>query len=111
MDEPISLKISLVTRILLASSGFILCLLLILAGCFSSAPKVNTTATSEAFSELAKGVLQAEYPVTDTPHRGLCGDCPGRPALCSYDESMTLRDYPDEDAGGEPSGRPPTVSS
>ena len=56
-------------------------------------------------------MLQAEYPVTGTPHRDLCGDCPGRPALCSYDESMTLRDYPDDDDGGDPSGRPPTVSS
>ena len=58
MDEPVSLKISVVTRILLASSGFILCLLLMLAGCFSSAPRVSTTATSEAFSELAKNMAR-----------------------------------------------------
>jgi ATP-dependent exoDNAse (exonuclease V) beta subunit len=71
----------------------------------------DAPALAERILHLAKGVLQAEYPVTDTPHRDLCGDCPGRPALCSYDESMTLRDYPEEDDGGEPSGRPPTVSS
>ena len=28
--------------------------------------------------------------VTDAPHRDLCGDCPGRRALCSWPESMTL---------------------
>jgi RecB family exonuclease len=71
----------------------------------------DAPALAERILQLAKGVLQAEFPVTDTPHRDLCGDCPGRPALCSYDESMTLRDYPDEDAGGAPSGRQPTVSS
>jgi hypothetical protein len=37
-------------------------------------------------------VLAEEYPVTERPHRDLCGDCPGRRSLCSYDESMTLRD-------------------
>ena len=56
-------------------------------------------------------MLAGRYPVAGTPHRELCGDCPGRPALCSYPEAMTLRDYPDDDAGGDPSGRPPTVSS
>ena len=25
-----------------------------------------------------------------SPHRGLCADCPGRPALCSWDEERTL---------------------
>lgn len=58
MDEPISLKISVVSRILLASSGFIFCLLLTLAGCFSSAPSASTTVSSEAFSELAKSVTR-----------------------------------------------------
>jgi len=44
-------------------------------------------------------VLAEEYPVTERPHRDLCGDCPGRRALCSYDESMTLRDPADAGAG------------
>jgi RecB family exonuclease len=43
---------------------------------------------------LAKGVLQHEHPVTRTPHRELCGDCPGRTALCSWPETMTLRPPP-----------------
>jgi ATP-dependent exoDNAse (exonuclease V) beta subunit len=54
----------------------------------------DAPALAERILELARGVLQAEYPVTGTPHRDLCGDCPGRPALCSWDESMTLRDHP-----------------
>ena len=30
----------------------------------------------------------------DTPHRELCGDCPGRHALCSHPQSVTLRPPP-----------------
>jgi hypothetical protein len=40
---------------------------------------------------LAGGLLAGEYPVTATPHRELCETCPGRRALCSYDEGSTLR--------------------
>ena len=50
-----------------------------------------------ALSELARGVLAHEYPVTPTPHRELCGDCPGRKALCSYREEETLRSLSDFD--------------
>jgi ATP-dependent exoDNAse (exonuclease V) beta subunit len=39
---------------------------------------------------LARGVLDEHWPVTDTPHRDLCADCPGRRALCSWPESVTL---------------------
>jgi hypothetical protein len=28
------------------------------------------------------------------PHRDLCGDCPGRAAMCSWGEEMTLREPP-----------------
>jgi ATP-dependent helicase/nuclease subunit A len=40
---------------------------------------------------LAGGLLAGEYPVAPAPHRELCESCPGRRALCSYDEQMTLR--------------------
>ncbi|HEV2776353.1 MAG TPA: PD-(D/E)XK nuclease family protein, partial [Solirubrobacteraceae bacterium] len=40
---------------------------------------------------LAAGLLAGEYPVAAVPHRELCLTCPGRRALCSYDEEMTLR--------------------
>lgn len=41
---------------------------------------------------LARGMLAGEYPVTDRPHRELCLTCPGRRALCSYPEEVTLRE-------------------
>jgi hypothetical protein len=40
---------------------------------------------------LARGLLAHEHPVTARPHRELCGDCPGRTALCSWPEHVTLR--------------------
>jgi ATP-dependent helicase/nuclease subunit A len=45
----------------------------------------------DALLALADGVLNERWPVAEHPHRELCGDCPGRPALCSWPEAMTLR--------------------
>jgi ATP-dependent helicase/nuclease subunit A len=39
-------------------------------------------------------MIAGEYPVAAVPHRELCGDCPGRAALCSWGEEMTLRELP-----------------
>ena len=44
---------------------------------------------------LAAGLLAGEYPVTAVPHRELCLTCPGRRALCSYEEELTLRPLAD----------------
>jgi hypothetical protein len=44
----------------------------------------------ETLLGLARGILDERWPVTDAPHRDLCGDCPGRRALCSWPESATL---------------------
>jgi ATP-dependent helicase/nuclease subunit A len=53
-------------------------------------------ATLEAeLTGLAAGALASEFPVTATPHRRLCGTCPGRRALCSWEPEMTLRDPPE----------------
>ncbi len=41
--------------------------------------------------ELARGVVEASFAPTAEPHLGLCGDCPGRDALCSHGPEMTLR--------------------
>ncbi len=46
---------------------------------------------AEELLGLAQGVLTERYPVTERPHRELCGTCPGRPALCSHPEDRTLR--------------------
>jgi ATP-dependent helicase/nuclease subunit A len=45
-------------------------------------------------SQLAAGVLEERFVPSDEPHRGLCAGCPGRAALCSHDEEMTLRELP-----------------
>jgi ATP-dependent exoDNAse (exonuclease V) beta subunit len=63
-------------------------------------PVVTTYTQADApelahrLSTLADGILHHHYPVTDTPHRELCGDCPGRLALCSHPQSKTLRPPP-----------------
>jgi len=41
--------------------------------------------------DVAAGLLAGEYPVAPVPHRELCLTCPGRRALCSYGEELTLR--------------------
>ncbi|HYN50046.1 MAG TPA: UvrD-helicase domain-containing protein [Thermoleophilaceae bacterium] len=40
--------------------------------------------------ELARGVVDGRFEPTAEPHRELCADCPGRPALCSWSEEHTL---------------------
>ena len=44
--------------------------------------------------EVARGVVEARFEPTENPHRELCGDCPGRPALCSWGPERTLADPP-----------------
>jgi hypothetical protein len=50
----------------------------------------DAPALAERLGALAEGVLAGRYPVTNRPHRDLCGDCPGRAALCSHPEAVTL---------------------
>jgi len=64
----------------------------------------DAPALAERLQTLAAGLLAGDRPVTDTPHRELCGDCPGRRALCSYDESMTLREPPGYASAGTLAG-------
>jgi ATP-dependent helicase/nuclease subunit A len=45
--------------------------------------------------ELARGVVEGRFVPTAQPHRELCADCPGRPALCSWTEEHTLAEPPD----------------
>ena len=39
---------------------------------------------------LAKGVVEGRFQPTSEPHLELCHDCPGRAALCSWDEKHTM---------------------
>ncbi len=45
--------------------------------------------------DLAAGPLGGDYRVSAAPHRELCATCPGRRAMCSWPEEMTLRELPD----------------
>jgi len=40
--------------------------------------------------ELIDGVVAGRFEPTANPHRRLCGDCPGQPALCSWPPERTL---------------------
>ncbi len=71
------------------------------AYCFLERPAEPVVATftdapalAEHLAGLAAGLLDGRYPVTATPHRDLCGDCPGRAAMCSWPESATLQPPP-----------------
>ena len=71
------------------------------AYCFLERPEVavgarfeprDIDALAERLTRLAEGVLEGRHPVAAEPHRGLCGDCPGREKLCSWPQEMTLRE-------------------
>jgi ATP-dependent helicase/nuclease subunit A len=71
------------------------------AYCFLERPEVAVGARftqrdipelAERLTRLAEGVLERRHPVAAEPHRGLCGDCPGRATLCSWPQEMTLRE-------------------
>jgi ATP-dependent exoDNAse (exonuclease V) beta subunit len=51
----------------------------------------DAPALADALHALARGVLDERWVPTENPRRELCGDCPGRRALCSWPEEMTLR--------------------
>jgi ATP-dependent exoDNAse (exonuclease V) beta subunit len=61
--------------------------------------------------ELARGILTHEYPVTPTPHRELCGTCPGRTKLCSYSQAEMLRPPPVPWLGARVRRTPPAGTS
>jgi ATP-dependent exoDNAse (exonuclease V) beta subunit len=46
-------------------------------------------------AELVGGVLRREFPVTETPHRGLCNGCPAEGGLCSWPLEVTRREQLD----------------
>jgi hypothetical protein len=56
----------------------------------------------------AAPLLAGDFPVTELPHAGLCGTCPGRGTLCPQPEALTLRPAPDRLAPAPaPSPSPP----
>jgi ATP-dependent exoDNAse (exonuclease V) beta subunit len=68
--------------------------------CFLERPEEPESATYTAgdagrleqeLLQLAAGVVDGAFVPTAEPNLELCGDCPGRAALCSWDEQHTLR--------------------
>ena len=53
--------------------------------------RADIPALEAAVHAPADGLLAERWPVAAAPHRDLCGDCPGRHALCSWPEAVTLR--------------------
>jgi ATP-dependent exoDNAse (exonuclease V) beta subunit len=64
----------------------------------------DAPALADALLRLASGVLAERWSVAERPHRELCGDCPGRQALCSWPEAMTLRPVADAYEAGSLAG-------
>ncbi len=54
----------------------------------------------DAVAALVKGARAGSYTVSEDPHRGLCLTCPGRSGLCSWSDSMTLRDRGGRESDG-----------
>jgi ATP-dependent exoDNAse (exonuclease V) beta subunit len=70
------------------------------AHCFLERPEEPALAQYEAgeaerldgeLLELAAGLVQGDFGPSSDPHHGLCADCPGRAALCSWSPEHTLR--------------------
>ena len=70
------------------------------AHCFLERPDAPALATYEAgdaqrldaeLLELAGGLVEGDFKPAAEPHIGLCGDCPGRAALCSWGPEYTSR--------------------
>ena len=45
--------------------------------------------------DLARGVLERRFTVTEAPHRGICAGCPAEGGLCSWPLEMTRREAVD----------------
>jgi ATP-dependent exoDNAse (exonuclease V) beta subunit len=67
--------------------------------CYLEQPERTASAAFEAADagrleaellELARGVVEGRFEPAAQPHRDLCADCPGRPALCSWPPERTL---------------------
>ncbi|HEY3865983.1 MAG TPA: UvrD-helicase domain-containing protein [Solirubrobacteraceae bacterium] len=46
----------------------------------------------DAVARLVGNARESSFAVSEDPHRGLCLTCPGRSGMCSWSDSMTLRE-------------------
>ncbi len=61
----------------------------------------------DAVARLAGSARARSFEVSADPHRGLCSTCPGRGGLCSWSDSMTLRE---REPGLDPESEPESES-
>ena len=54
----------------------------------------DAAALESELLELTRGIVAGRFEPSKEPHAALCADCPGRAALCSHDEELTLRPVP-----------------
>lgn len=59
----------------------------------------DVPALERELEALASGIVEGRFAPAAEPHRELCLTCPGRAALCSWDEGMTLRPPPHPEGG------------
>jgi len=52
--------------------------------------QADASVLEERLRGLAAGLVEGRFTPTSKPHLELCHDCPGRAALCSWDEERTL---------------------
>ena len=57
--------------------------------------RADADALERQLAALVDGVLRREFPVTETPHRGLCNGCPAEGGLCSWPLEVTRREQLD----------------
>ena len=55
-------------------------------------PQGDRPRLEEAIAGLARNARGGSFTVSEDPHRGLCLTCPGRSGMCSWSDSMTLRE-------------------
>ena len=60
----------------------------------------GASALEAELRELAGGVSEGRFEPTAEPHRRLCADCPGRPALCSWTRSAHWPSRPPRPGSG-----------
>ncbi len=60
-----------------------------------TATRADATGLHAELAELARGVLERRFTVTDVPQRLVCSGCPAEGGLCSWPLAVTRRDAPD----------------
>jgi ATP-dependent helicase/nuclease subunit A len=71
----------------------------------------DVPALEDELRALARGIVEADFPVAPVPHAELCHGCPGRGTLCSWSQEMTERPAAEAFNDDEPPGETPDGST